>query len=221
MKLDNLGTLKELALRGAVKGQVALSSRELARAMGVSQQSASKKILELLDAGLIERNLGARKQLIRITPSGADALRQEYSDYRVIFERLREVCLAGTVESGLGEGKYYVTHEGYASQFQRTFGFTPYEGTLNVKVRRSDVNKLALLRQAQGLAFSGFEAGGRKFGGVKGFRCELAGRSCGLIMPKRTHYDDVVEVISSVFLRGELGIKDGDDITLNVVLEGE
>ena len=55
-------TLRKIALLGGIDGYVAISSRELSDILGVSQQSASKKILELLDKKLIVRNLGAKKQ---------------------------------------------------------------------------------------------------------------------------------------------------------------
>ena len=42
-------TLRNLALLGAMDDYIAISSRELGDALEMSQQSASKRILELLD----------------------------------------------------------------------------------------------------------------------------------------------------------------------------
>ncbi len=70
--------LRRIALMGGLHDYVALSSRELGDMLDMSQQSASKRILELLDGKLIERDLGARRQRIRITSKGADMLRKEY-----------------------------------------------------------------------------------------------------------------------------------------------
>jgi len=50
-KADRVRVLKELAMLGAVKGEVLLSSGDLAGRMGNSQQSASGKILELVRDG--------------------------------------------------------------------------------------------------------------------------------------------------------------------------
>ena len=69
--------LRKLALLGAIDDYVAISSRELGDALNMSQQSASKRILELLDEKLIVRDLGARRQRIRITPKGVDELKKE------------------------------------------------------------------------------------------------------------------------------------------------
>jgi hypothetical protein len=53
--------LRRIALMGGLHDYVAMSSRELGDMLEMSQQSASKRILELLDGKLIERDLGARR----------------------------------------------------------------------------------------------------------------------------------------------------------------
>ena len=81
--------LKRIALLGGMRDGITLSSRELGDVMEMSQQSASKRILELLEGNYIERDVGARKQRIRITPKGEEILRKEYMEYRKLFERPR------------------------------------------------------------------------------------------------------------------------------------
>ena len=96
--------LRRIALMGGMNDYVSMSSREFGKDLGISQQSASKRILELLDENLIERDLGARKQRIRITQSGIDALRQEYSEYQMIFDVKNNITITGTLVTGMGEG---------------------------------------------------------------------------------------------------------------------
>lgn len=60
--------LRKIALLGGIDEYIAVSSRELGDALEMSQQSASKRILELLDEKLIIRDLGARRQRIKLTP---------------------------------------------------------------------------------------------------------------------------------------------------------
>ena len=57
--------LRKIALLGGIDDYIAVSSRELGDILEMSQQSASKRILELLELGLIVRDLGARKQRIK------------------------------------------------------------------------------------------------------------------------------------------------------------
>ncbi|MCG2825746.1 MAG: helix-turn-helix domain-containing protein, partial [Thermoplasmatales archaeon] len=84
--MENLRVLKHLAMMDAVKDFIPISSGEIAKMLGISQQSASKKILELIDDEIIERRFGAKKPLIKITKKGVGLLQKEYADYQRIFE---------------------------------------------------------------------------------------------------------------------------------------
>ena len=71
MKPYHVETLKAIALLGGMKEYVNLSSGELGKLIGVSQQSASQRILELIRDGLVARDLATRRQRIRLTPGVA------------------------------------------------------------------------------------------------------------------------------------------------------
>ncbi|MBQ2762419.1 MAG: DUF120 domain-containing protein, partial [Candidatus Methanomethylophilaceae archaeon] len=120
--------LRRIALLGGIDDYIAVSSRELGNALEMSQQSASKRILELLDEKLIVRDLGTRKQRIRLTEKGKDLLKKEYLEYRRIFEYSDQMVIHGEVASGLGEGGYYICQPGYSTQFEEILGFKPFEG---------------------------------------------------------------------------------------------
>ena len=213
-----MDTLKHIALRGGLKDFVALSSRELGEALAVSQQSASQRILELLNDGLIQRDLASRKQRVKIVAKGLETLQREYADYLRIFELRDKIAITGRATSGLGEGAFYMRQKGYKEQFRKKLGFEPYEGTLNLKVSGSELPKLILLLGEKGIPIDGFEAAGRTFGGAKVFRAQVKGVGCAVILPIRTHHTDVLEVISKEFLRNRLGIADGDPVALDVEL---
>ena len=218
MKPYHVETIKAIALLGGIKEFVNLSSRELGRLIGVSQQSASQRILELVREGLVARDLATRRQRIRLTPKGAEVLRKEYADYQRIFEVKETLTIAGSVTSGLGEGAFYMRQRGYKDQFRKKLWFEPYEGTLNLKISGGDVAKLRILQESPGIEISGFEAGGRTFGGAKCFLATLGHIDCAVIMPIRTHHTDVLEVISKHYLRTAVGLKDGDVVELIVTL---
>jgi riboflavin kinase len=218
LKPYHVETLKAIALLGGLKEFVNLSSRELGRLVGVSQQSASQRILELIREGLVARDLATRRQRIRLTPKGAEVLRKEYADYQRIFEIKETLTIAGSVTSGLGEGAFYMRQKGYKDQFRKKLWFEPYEGTLNLKISGPDVAKLRILQETPGIEISGFEAGGRTFGGAKCLLATLGHIDCAVIMPIRTHHTDVLEVISKHYLRTAVGLKDGDIAELIVTL---
>src|SRR4030043_434231 len=129
MKPYLLQTLKELALLGAIHNKIELSSHELAKQLETSQQTASRYLLELDTQQMITRELGVKKQLIQITSTGADLLENEYLSYKQIFDLSTKVVFKGKLISGMGEGKYYTEQKGYADQFEKQLGFTPYPGT--------------------------------------------------------------------------------------------
>ena len=58
MKTYLLQTLKELALLGALKNKIELSSIELGKQIETSQQTASRYLLELDKKGFINREFG-------------------------------------------------------------------------------------------------------------------------------------------------------------------
>jgi riboflavin kinase len=210
--------LKQLALKGAISGAVSLSSREFGDDLGISQQSASNWILKLADEGLIERQLGARKQSIKLSLKGIEVLQKEYADLRCIFDAPDKVIIKGSVATGFGEGRYYITQKGYISQFLKKLGINPYEGTLNLKLTPAEMRSIDLLKNSKGITINGFKKGGRTFGEVKCFQATINNVNCAIVFPKRSHYKDVVEVISKVHLRRTLSLKDGDEVNLCVNL---
>ncbi len=210
--------LRKLALLGGLDDYIAVSSRELGETLEMSQQSASKRILELLDQGLIVRDLGARKQRIKITPAGADALRQEYNEYRRIFELTDHINIHGTVKDGLGEGGYYICQKGYVDQFVEKLGYKPYAGTFNVAVDKEDVGKLDVIRATAGIFIKGFTNEGRTFGNVIAYKANIKNLECAVVVPERTIYADVIEIICQYHIRRTLGLNTGDKVEVKVSL---
>ena len=210
--------LRKLALIGGMDDYVAVSSRELGDTLEMSQQSASKRILELLDQGLIVRDLGARKQRIKLTPAGIDALKKEYNEYRRIFELTDHITIHGSVKDGMGEGGYYIGQKGYVDQFVDKLGFKPYSGTLNVCVDKEDVGKLDVIRGTAGIYINGFTDEGRSFGAVIAYKAKIKNIDCAVVVPERTHYVDVIEIICQYHLRRTLSIGTGDRADVRVSL---
>ena len=217
-KPHHVDTLKHIALLGGGKEYVALSSKDLGRAIGVSQQSASQRILELLKAGHLQRDLAARKQRVRVSAKGLELLRKEYADYHRIFEVHGSLTVRGTATSGLGEGAFYMKQGGYREQFRRKLGYEPFEGTLNLRVEGGDLAKLQILWDETGIPIEGFTDGGRTFGGAKVFPATVDGVECAVILPLRTHHTDNLELISRVHMRSKLEIRDGDAVAVDVRL---
>ncbi|MBE3137807.1 MAG: DUF120 domain-containing protein [Thermoplasmata archaeon] len=219
MKPYLLQTLKELALLGAIRNKIELSSHELAKQLETSQQTASRYLLELDTQQMITRELGVKKQLIQITSNGADLLENEYLSYKQIFDLSTKVVFKGKLISGMGEGKYYTGQKGYADQFEKQLGFVAYPGTFNIEIEYIERNKLRLLRNCGGILISEFQAENRTFGSVMCFKATINGNEGAIVLPKRSHYAIVLECISPYFLREKLGLHDGDEVEVVVYLQ--
>ncbi|MEM0214863.1 MAG: winged helix-turn-helix domain-containing protein/riboflavin kinase [Archaeoglobaceae archaeon] len=212
-------TLKILALMNATREVIKVSCKELADKIGQSSQTASRRLKELEAKGLIERNITKDGQFIAITEKGIDALYAEYSDYKKIFETPNVIKIHCIVFSGLGEGRYYVSLEGYRKQFIEKLGIDPFPGTLNLRVLKEHMIIKKRLDFEDGIKIEGFTAENRTFGSVKAFKCRVNDLNAFIVIPQRTHYPgDVLEIISDKKLRDVLNLKDGDSVEVEVIL---
>ena len=214
MKPYLLQTLKELALLGALKNKIEISSIELGKQIDTSQQTASRYLLELDKMGFIIRELGIKKQLITITSFGEEILQREHLQYRQIFELTDRIVFKGKVTSGLGEGRYYTEQNGYVEQFKKKLGFVPFPGTLNVEIEYVERNKLRLLKDSKAIDIKEFKNKNRTFGPVRCFKAKINGLEGAIVLPLRTHYSNILELISQYYLRKRLNLKDGDCVEI-------
>jgi len=220
IKSSLLPTLLELLCIGAKINSIEISSIELSKRLGKSQQAVSTHILELEKLGLIEVTHKKRRSCIKLTVNGNSVLLSLYSTLREIFEEVPNVIeFNGEVFSGMGEGSYYVTIKGYRSQFIEKLGFDPYPGTLNIRlISTLERRQKKELEYYTGIQLEGFQDGYRTYGGAKCFPAILNDSVEGaIVMTRRTLYDEsVLEFIAPMNLRERLKLKDGDRVRLKV-----
>jgi riboflavin kinase len=126
-----------------------------------------------------------------------------------------KIELAGRVFSGQGEGKKYVELPWVKQQIKEKLGFDPYPGTLNLRLDEENVKRRGLLEKSAKLRLCHSE------GYCTGllFKAAVDGVACGVIIPQVESYpENVLEVMSSVNLRQELGLPDGESVTVTVYL---
>ena len=219
----NIFTLLELLELGAGNRSVQISTKKLGLILKKSQQSASIQLIELQKKGLIERTFykNNRESFIRITSDGMELIHEFYSRLKInIEENSNKIVLKGSVFTGLGEGAYYMSLEGYKKQFKKHLNFIPYPGTLNLRVT-DNKNKILVneLKNKTGIEIEQFAYQGRTFGKVKCYRAIIDNDKCGLLLIDRTHHDSsVVEIISEKNLRKKFKIKDGDEMEIELIL---
>ncbi len=213
----DIQSLKKLALLGAHQKPVELSSIEFASHIDASPQTAARKLKALEDERLISRQILHDGQIITLTEDGINVLQREYYDYQKIFSKNNsKKILKGRVITGLGEGQYYISLEGYRKQFKEKLGFDPYPGTLNLKLDKPSVELRKRIIPA--IKISGFMDQNRTFGEASCFNVMIKDVRGAVIIPERTHYpEDVIEVIAPLNLREYLKVKDGSIVEVEVI----
>ena len=135
IKLQHILTITELLSLGARYNFVEITTSKLAKNIKKSQQGASHHLLDLENAGYIERLKKGQKFKVKITYKG-------YSEIENLLSRLKSavehapttIDFEGRVVSGMGEGSYYMSLFGYRKQFKEKLGYEPFPGTMNLKL---------------------------------------------------------------------------------------
>jgi len=202
-----------LLQKGAHREPKRITTGEIAEGIGVSQQTASRKLIALEQEGAVVREAGA----IRLTPQAITRVRKFVSE---VLESLKgaEIAFAGSVSAGLGKGAYYVSQKGYQSRFSSTLGFKPFPGTLNVKIGGEDIEKRITLRELPSIEIQGFKSGKDTFGKIACYRCMINGLPGAVVFPENSsHGLQVIEVISPFNLRKKLSLSDGSQVTVEII----
>jgi riboflavin kinase len=216
--------LLKLADMGAYRRTAKISTEYLANKLWISQQTASRYLIDLERKGWINRKVTPEGSLIKIEEPGAIELQKLYANLKLLMEKSYppSVTLEGTVFTGLGEGAYYVNKTDYKKQIMEKMGFEPYPGTLNVKLTEDyDIKTRQDLEAYPAIDVMGFQNQDRSFGLVKCYPAIIGGRIKGaLVTAKRSHYDaSVLEIIAPVCLRKQLGLKDGYKVKVEILTQ--
>lgn len=129
---------------------------------------------------------------------------------------MKTLLLEGEVFSGKGEGAEFTKLPWVRKQIKEKLGFTPYLGTLNIRLTERSVILKNLLKNAQGIEITPAEGFHR---GVC-FKAYLMGLECAVVIPEVQDYpENTLEVVAPTKLREHLKLKDGSIIEIKVLLK--
>ena len=174
------------------------------------------------DEGYLSRELVADGQWVVITDDGERLLRQEYEQYRRLFEVDPAVSLRGRVTDGMGEGRHYISLDGYQRQFIERLHYEPFPGTLNLTLDEESVRRRPRLEALSPVQIDGWESDERTYGPAI---CYPATVDAGdrqydqahAIVPERTHHDEGnLELIAPEKLREVLNLSDDQWIEITI-----
>ncbi|MCG2908226.1 MAG: CTP-dependent riboflavin kinase [Sulfolobales archaeon] len=196
-----------------------IKQEEIAKALGVSQQTVSRVLKDLETSRWITRDLTKDGELIRLTPEGEAKLLEIIDEIANVITKHRTLKIKARVVSGKGEGSLYVSLPYYRESFVKYLGFEPYPGTLNAIIYdRTSMENRVLLDMYKGIEIPEKREPDRILGSVKAFPASVGGISpSALVIPSRSvHPKSVIELISPIKLRDALNLKDGDEIEVEV-----
>lgn len=130
------------------------------------------------------------------------------------------VEMEGFYEKGREEGRRFVSIPWVHNQFKEKLGFSPYPGTLNIRLRHDYLKNLRLIRDHLdgGLTILPPKGSGYCIGVC--FRAKFEGVENGaLVIPLvKDYYRDVIEILAPVELKERFKLKEGDLVRVEVEL---
>ncbi len=130
---------------------------------------------------------------------------------------MKTLRIKGTVFSGKGEGARFIELPWVKRQIVEKLGFTPYRGTLNLKLSKEEFEHRTLLEKAEAieiLPVKGFSRG-------RCFKANVMDKlECAIVIPEIPNYpENVIEVIAPTNLREKLQLRDGDSVEVKILME--
>lgn len=216
---------------GAKEIPIEITSMQLSKILGKSQQTASKILIDLEKENLIERIKNNKKFKIKVTEEGRKIIKELQNMIKLALDNSkRRTIFKGKIVTGMKEGAYYMSLEGYKNQFKEKLGYEPFPGTLNLKLE----DKIYRDKKKEIITYSniyidGFNDKNRTFGWVKCFpailtpenktnnRGEYVQIETAVLLLERTHHDNsLIEVISPVCIKETANLKNGDLVKIEL-----
>jgi riboflavin kinase len=123
------------------------------------------------------------------------------------------IVVEGIVETGLGEGAFFMSMPHYKKEIREKTGFDAYPGTLNIKVTPESVAKA---KSSNFSRIERFTQDSRQFAGVNCHSAKINNIKGAVIFPDFTRHKNVLEFIAPIHLRTELKLKDKDLIKVEL-----
>jgi len=222
IKSEYIITLAKLLLKGAKDNFIEFTSTDIGIEINKSQQAASKIILELQEMKYVERIKKGHGYMIRVTEEGLSSVKKMSEFLNMALNSPPgNIHFNGILVSGMGEGKYYMSLEGYRKQFKKKIGYIPFPGTLNIRI----FDPLSLENREKierfGYQFiDGFSDSERTYGWVKCYSAIMNDNvdiQSDLLILERTHHDkNMLEVIAPVNIKQVMGLKNGDNVKVTL-----
>ena len=226
-----------LLSNGGKDSYLEITSTQISRLINRSQQTASKIIIDLEKENLIERVKNKKKFGMKLTETGFEILQDVYNLLKISMEKsqVKPMLFKGKIVTGMGEGAYYMSLEGYKKQFQNKLGYEPFPGTLNIKIEdKNYLNSRKDLINYPSIYIDGFKNSDRTFGWVRCYPATISQETrlsrevtqsqttnisddVHVLLLERTHHNNnLIEVIGPWNIKESSNLKNGDRVVVKI-----
>ena len=226
-----------LLSNGGKDSYLEITSTQISHLINRSQQTASKILIDLEKEELIERVKNKKKFGMKLTETGFSILQNIYHLLKISMEEshIKPMIFKGNIVTGMGEGAYYMSLEGYKKQFQHKLGYKPFPGTLNVKIEdKSYMNSRKDLINYPSIYIDGFKNPDRTFGWVRCYPATISQdptfrqeefdsqshdycSEVHVLLLERTHHNNnLLEVIGPLNLKESCNLQNGDSVVIKI-----
>jgi len=241
-----------LLSNGGKDNYLEITSSQLSKILNRSQQTASKVLIDLEKENLIERVKNNKRFGMKLSQSGFEVLQDIYNILKSSMESSQQqhISFKGKIVTGMGEGAYYMSLEGYKKQFRDKLGYEPFPGTLNVKIEdKFYMNSRKELINYPSIHVEGFKNTDRTFGWVRCYPATIVKDSSiqqtayrpsanpvdgsvpnsnqyimtdvHVLLLERTHHDNsMLEIIGPYNLKETANLKNGDSVLISIKNQG-
>jgi riboflavin kinase len=122
--------------------------------------------------------------------------------------------ITGVIESGAGQGAFFVGLDWVVSQFEANMGFKPFPGTLNVRVGEGDVDAAERFFSQKDFELVPDDP---SFCRAWMRRLTVNGLPAAAVFPSedvRIHDSRVIEIVAGCHVKAALSLGDGDEVTM-------
>ena len=191
---------------------VQFKNKELAAFLGVTPQAVPYIVKKLESEKLVLK----RDRWVKLTEKGVEECLKFYTILKSAFEH-KQLLIRGSVISGTGEGKKFLSLKEYKQAISKEIGFEPFEGTLNILLHPQEVWKREVLLRKEPVFVPGFKKGEEVYGGVYLYPCRINKKNAAIIIPlKSRHPSNVIEIVAKENLRKKLKLKNTSEVILEV-----
>jgi riboflavin kinase len=120
-----------------------------------------------------------------------------------------KIKIIGKVVDGLGEGKFFMSLDGYKKGFYKYLNYYPYKGTLNLSLDKKNLKLFKnAIKKLKKYKINGFKENKKKYYPIKLIKIKAKNLKGAAIFPYYKHHpENIVELVFRFNIRKKFQLK--------------